>query len=96
MKKILPAAAAAVFALGIGFAAPASADEDGYLTDLANHDFTGPSQEALTLGYQICTDIQHGVPQDTTVEAIYENTGESIGADEAKFIYESASIYLCG
>jgi hypothetical protein len=75
MKKILPAAAAAVFALGIGFAAPASADEDGYLTDLANHDFTGPSQEALTLGYQICTDIQHGVPQ-TPPSAIYKNTGE--------------------
>ena len=96
MKKILPAAAAAVFALGVGFAPPAAADEDGYLTDLANHDFTGPIQEALTLGYQICTDIQHGVPQDATVSAIYKNTGDGIGADEAKFIYESASIYLCG
>ncbi len=96
MKKLVPAAAVAAFVLGVGFAAPASADEEGYLTDLANHDFTGPSQEALTLGYEICTDIQHGVPEDTTLAAIYQNTGDSIGSDEAKFIYDSASIYLCG
>ncbi len=96
MKKLVLTAAAAAFALGLGLAAPASADEEGYLTDLANNDFTGPADEALTLGYQICTDISHGVPQTTTVDAIYQNTGNGIGADEATFIYEAASIYLCG
>jgi len=37
----------------------------------------------------------HGVPQATTVQAIYENTADSVGPAEATFIYESAVIHLC-
>jgi len=85
-----------LFALGMAIAAPAHADEEGYLTDLANNDFTGPADVALQLGHQICTDVAHGVPQPTTVGAIVSNTGDGVGYDEATFIYESATIYLCG
>lgn len=95
MKKLLFPTIAAVFAVGVALAPTAGADEQGYLEDLANHDFTGAPDVALNLGYQICKDINHGVPQGTTLDAIYQNTGDSIGYDEAQFIYESAQIYLC-
>lgn len=94
MHRILATAVAAL-ALMVATAAPASADEESYLTDLANNDFTGPTEAALEIGYQICTDVQHGVPQDTTVQAIYENTAESVTADDATYIYEAAVIHLC-
>lgn len=94
MKKLL-VAAVAVLGLGLATAAPAFADEQSYLTDLANNDFTGPTDVALDMGYQICTDLQHGVPQNTTAKAIYENTGDSIEVADAQYIYEAAVIHLC-
>jgi Protein of unknown function (DUF732) len=94
MKKLL-ISAAAILALGLATAAPAHADEDSYLTDLANNDFTGPADVALEMGYRICTDVQHGVPQDTTVQAIYENTADSVAMEDAQYIYEAAIIHLC-
>jgi hypothetical protein len=96
MTKILvPAVAAAALAVGLASAAPALADEDSYLTDLANNDFTGPADIALQMGYEICTDVKHGVPQETTVKAIYENTADNVTAEDANFIYEAAVIHLC-
>ncbi len=96
MKKLLvPAIAAAALALGLASAAPAMADEESYLTDLANNDFTGPADVALQMGYEICTDVKHGVPQATTVKAIYENTADNVTAEDANYIYEAAVIHLC-
>ncbi|WP_059018699.1 DUF732 domain-containing protein [Mycobacterium sp. M26] len=95
MKKLLLPLAAAALAAGLATAAPASADESSYLQDLANNGFDGPTSAALSMGYEICTDVKHGVPQDTTVEAIYNNTADSVGVDEATFIYEAAVIHLC-
>lgn len=94
MNKVL-AAAAALLALGLATAVPAHADEDSYLTDLANNDFEGDVSVALEMGFQICTDVQHGVPQDTTVQAIYENTGDNVAMEDAQYIYEAAVIHLC-
>jgi Protein of unknown function (DUF732) len=94
MHKILGTAMAA-FALLLVTAAPAQADEESYLTDLANNDFTGPTDVALEMGYQICTDVQHGVPQDATVQAIFDNTAESVAMEDANYIYEAAVIHLC-
>ncbi|MEV3904703.1 DUF732 domain-containing protein [Mycobacterium sp. NPDC050551] len=94
-KRLIPAAAAAAFALALAVASPAHADEGSYLGDLANNDFTGPTDAALEMGYQICSDVQHGVPQETTVQAIYENTAESIAVEDANYIYEAAVIHLC-
>lgn len=93
MKKlfIVPA----VIAAALTFASPAHADEDAFITDLANNNFTGPTDAALTLGYQICTDIAHDVPAETTVEAVYQNTGDAIAPEDAQFIYDAAAIYLC-
>jgi hypothetical protein len=96
MKKLLvPAVAAAALAVGLATAAPALADEDSYLTDLANNDFTGDVDVALQMGYEICTDVQHGVPQETTVQAIYENTADNVTVEDANYIYEAAVIHLC-
>jgi Protein of unknown function (DUF732) len=94
MIRLLVSGAAAL-ALALAAAAPAHADEESFLTDLANNDFTGPTDVALEMGYQICTDVQHGVPQDTTVQAIFENTAESVALEDAQYIYEAAVIHLC-
>lgn len=95
MRKFLLPLAAVTLAAGLATAAPAYADEDSYLQDLADNGFNGPTETALTMGQEICTDIRHGVPQSTTVEAIYNNTADSVGIDEATFIYEAAAIHLC-
>jgi hypothetical protein len=95
MKKLLlPLAAAAVVA-GLWAAPVASADEDTYIADLAHDGFTGPRDTALKFGYAVCADIQHQVPRATTVQAIYDNTGQSIGARDANYIYDAAAIHLC-
>jgi hypothetical protein len=66
MKKLLlPIAAAA-----------AHADEQSYPADLANNGFTGSSGVAIKMGYAVCTDRNNGVPRATTVQAIYDNTGQ--------------------
>ncbi|MEI6252547.1 MAG: DUF732 domain-containing protein [Mycobacteriaceae bacterium] len=95
MNKLLLPLAAAVLATGLATATPAYADEDSYLQDLADNGFNGQAGVALEMGQEICTDVKHGVPQSTTVEAIYKNTADSVGVDEANFIYESAVIHLC-
>jgi hypothetical protein len=94
-KYWVPAVAVATLAVGLATAAPAFADEESYLTDLANNNFTGPADVALQMGYEICTDVQHGVPQGTTVKAIYQNTADNVTADDANYIYEAAVIHLC-
>ena len=95
MNKLLLPLAAAVLAAGLATAAPAAADESSYLQDLADNGFDGPTNVALGMGHEICTDVAHGVPEATTVQAIYENTADSVGKAEATFIYESAVIHLC-
>ena len=94
MKKIMSTTIAA-FAPLLVTAAPAQADEESYLTDLANNDVTGSTDVALQMGQAICTDLRHGVPEDTTVQAIYENTTDDITAEDANDIYEAAAANLC-
>jgi uncharacterized protein DUF732 len=96
MGKLMFTAVAVVgLGLGLATAAPASADERSYLTDLANNDFTGPTNIALQMGYEICSDIDNGVPRTATVKAIYENTGDAIEVEDAQYIYDAAVIHLC-
>ena len=57
--------------------------------------FEGDVVVALEMGYNICTDVQHGVPQDTTIQAIYENAAESVAVEDAQHIYVAAVIHLC-
>ena len=94
MNKIMSTAIAA-FAPLLVTAVPPQADEESYLTDLANNDVTGSTDVVLQMGYSICTDLQHGVPQDTTVQAIYENTADNVTAEDANHIYEAAATHLC-
>lgn len=96
MRKLLLPVAAAVFAAGLAVAAPASADEVGYFTELTDYGYGDTSQEdALSLGYSICEDLANGVPQQVTLDAIYENTNENVDAADATFLYKAAILHLC-
>ncbi|KAA0112759.1 DUF732 domain-containing protein [Mycolicibacterium sp. P9-22] len=96
MRKIMVPVAAALFAAGLAVAAPASADEPGYFTELNDYGYGDTSQEdALSLGYSICEDLANGVPQQVTLDAIYENTNENVDVDDATFLYKAAILHLC-
>ncbi|CAN5563930.1 hypothetical protein BH10ACT9_BH10ACT9_37000 [soil metagenome] len=88
---IVPAAIAAALAC----APPAQAGEQEYLADLEQNASITGSDAALTMGYQICTDLSHGVPEATTVQAIFQETPEDFTVEDAQFIYDAAVIYLC-
>jgi hypothetical protein len=98
-KALLPMAAvtvAATFALGLASAGSAHADEDGFFVDLTEYGYGDTSTDtALELGYSICQDVQDGVPQQTTLDAIYENTGDDVDVADAKFLYKAAILNLC-
>jgi hypothetical protein len=95
MKRLVLPIAAAALAVGLSAAPSAHADEQSYLADLANDGFTGSSSVAVKMGYAVCTDRQHGVPRDTTVQAIYDNTSQSVSVRDANYIYDAAVIHLC-
>ena len=96
MRKMLLPVLVATFAAGLTVAAPASADETGYFTELTDYGYGDTSQEvALELGYSICDDLANGVPQQVTLDAIYENTGEDVNATDATFLYKAAILHLC-
>lgn len=95
MKRLVLPIAAAALAVGLSAAPSARADEQSYLADLANDGFTGSSSVAVKMGYAVCTDRQHGVPRDTTVQAIYDNTSQSVSTRDANYIYDAAVIHLC-
>ena len=96
MRKLLLPVIAAAFAAGLGLAAPASADETSYFTELTDYGYGDTSQEvALDLGYSICEDLANGVPQQVTLDAIYENTNENVDATDATFLYKAAILHLC-
>jgi Protein of unknown function (DUF732) len=94
MKRLLVSTLAAL-ALGLAVAAPAYADENSFLAELANDGWNGPAAVAVNMGQQICTDIADGVPQATTVKAIYDNTGDGVDANAAQFFYDAANAHLC-
>jgi hypothetical protein len=94
MKKILGCAVVAL-ALGLAVAAPAYADEDSFLAELANDGFTGSADAAVQMGHEICQDVADGVPEATTVQAIYENTGDGVEEKDAQFVYDAAVAHLC-
>jgi hypothetical protein len=100
MGAIRKAAAGVALAVGLSIAAvggagAASADEDSYLTDLADNGFTGSVADALDWGYRICADWNAGLDQGTIVDNVFSGTDESIDYDDAQFIFESAVMYLC-
>lgn len=96
MRKMLLPMLAATFATGLAVAAPASADETGYFTELTDYGYGDTSQDvALDLGYSICEDLANGVPQQVTLDAIYENTNENVDATDATFLYKAAILHLC-
>ncbi|WP_161600546.1 DUF732 domain-containing protein [Mycolicibacterium hodleri] len=96
MKKLVLPMVAAAFAVGLATAGSAHADEDGFFVDLTEYGYGDTSTDtALKLGYAICEDVQAGVPQQTTLDSIYQNTGDAVDADDAKFLYKAAILNLC-
>ncbi len=51
--------------------------------------------EGAELGYSICEDLANGVPQQVTLDAIYENTNENVDVDDATFLCKAAILHLC-
>jgi Protein of unknown function (DUF732) len=99
IRGITKTFAVTVFALGMGIAvaAPAAAqpDEEGYLFDMRSDGFTGPDSEMLDWGYRACDDWRDGINRDVIIDNIYENTDESISREDATFLFDSATFYLC-
>ena len=62
MKRLLVATLGAL-ALGLAVAAPAYADQESFIVDLANNGWDGPVDAAVALGEHICSDIAAGVPE---------------------------------
>jgi uncharacterized protein DUF732 len=97
MRGITTTFAAAILTLGtaVAVAAPALATEGEFLNDLRNDGFTGSDPVLLDWGYRICDDWQDGINRDKIIENVYQNTDESITRDDAKFVFESATMFLC-
>ena len=97
MRGITTTFAAAILTLGtaVAVAAPALATEGEFLNDLRNDGFTGSDSVLLDWGYRICDDWQDGINRDKIIENVYQNTDESITRDDAKFVFESATMFLC-
>ncbi len=94
MKRLLVSTLAAL-ALGLAVAPPAYADEDSFLTELANDGWNGPAAVAVSRGNQICSDIADGVPEATTLQTISDSTTDGVEPKDAKFFYEAANAHLC-
>ena len=93
MKKLL-VPAAAVFALGLALASPAAADEAAYNEALEAGGIVADGA-ALSMGQAVCNEIAAGIPEGTTVVAIYTNTGNDITAEHAQVLYDAAAANLC-
>lgn len=94
IKKIISAAVvAAGLGLGTLAAAPvASADEASFINDLNANGFVESSPGVwLSLGYAACN---IGNLEDAT-NYIFWNSGDSVSADAAQFVAESAFMFLC-
>jgi Protein of unknown function (DUF732) len=99
MRGITKTFAVMVLALGMGIAvaAPAAAqpDEEGYLFNMRSDGFSGSDSEMLDWGYRACDDWRDGINRDVIIDNIYENTDESISREDATFLFDSATFYLC-
>jgi hypothetical protein len=94
MKRLLIAGIASL-GLGLALAAPAFADQDAFLTTIANAGWDGPVASAMALGNHICSDIANGTPEATTLQTISDNTTDGVEPKDAKFFYEAAAAHLC-
>jgi hypothetical protein len=99
--KVKKAITGSLLGLAIGVGAitagtgTAQADPASYLGDLAQAGFTGPTGAALDLGDAICDGVAAGYTQAELVDFVWDNTGASVDPAEAKFIVESAEMFLC-
>lgn len=93
MKRLLVATLGAL-ALGLAVAAPAYADEASYYAALEEGGVVG-NEAALEMGQLVCNEINAGIPEGTTVVAIYTNTGNDITAEHAQVLYDAAAANLC-
>ena len=93
--KLLVASAIGAFALGVAFAPLAQADQDAFITTLANNGWSGPVETAMAVGNEVCSDIAAGVPESDTLQKISDNTTDGVEPKDAKFFYDAAAANLC-
>jgi Protein of unknown function (DUF732) len=79
-----------VFTAGTG---TAQADAASYLDVLASEGYEG---SLLDLGLDVCAEAAAGATQQELIDWVYsDRTDETIDWAEARYIVESAEIYLC-
>jgi hypothetical protein len=91
-------AAGIVLTLGVALALVASAgiasaDPGDYLYDLNNAGIGGPKNTLLGLGYGACTEVRQNVPRADSIAHISKST--SLDKNDAAFLYDSATQFLC-
>jgi hypothetical protein len=94
--------AAATAVAGIGFAAPAHADEDDYLDDLHNAGITDADgdEALLQVGWGLCRQLSNGAsPEQLRAQVLYNSdTGQGAkGVDPARAndVVNYAMVDLC-
>ena len=78
----------------VALAAPAHADDAGYLNWLQNHGVTGPLPNGtglLSMGTQECDALRHGKPEGWLIGQLEHITGRAQSED----IVVAAHKYLC-
>ena len=95
-KKIASVVAGMTLALGVASmagAASASADnQSDYIYDLNTHGGIGGSKQyLLDLGQNVACEQ----PQNMAVDAIVKSSDSALSRDDATFLYESATTFLC-
>jgi hypothetical protein len=103
MKRAVAAALAAC--AGIGFAAPAYADESSYLQEVrakTSHLFSASNDQLLQLGRVACAIISNGpgtpqakLPADEFVARAAYNMGLMTGLAGSRFVTDAADNNLC-
>lgn len=74
------AVAAALTALGLGLATPASADEQGYLDDIYAHGVPALPNRALNTGYMVCSQLHGGATPEQAASRVGFMGGQLVAA----------------
>jgi hypothetical protein len=82
---------------GLATAPAAQATANSYLNDIysSHYNFTGPPSAYMNVGNGVCRFHRSGDSQGDIIDWVINNTGPGIYWDQAKFITESAEIFLC-
>lgn len=92
MWSVLFRALMACAAVSVAFAAPAAADEDGYLQALQDRYTSLTAQQLLSEGRAVCSAISNGTNATAALQMVQERVGVSVAA--AGDIVSAAVVHL--